>query len=360
MTNSLLDSRTEIAKIDVHQTLLSIEQLGNQVQHIWELAEQVEIDDSYAQVSNVVVCGMGGSVLGTHVIQTVFKDELKVPVTIVPDYTLPAFVDEKTLVVASSYSGSTEETVAAMEEALKRNSKVVGITSGGIIEKRLKEEGRPVLVFEPTYNPSGQPRMGLGYSIFGQMLLLSRAGILNVTKEDYDNVLEVIAKEHLRSGVDISSDENHAKLLAFSCAERIPVITVSEHLEGVGHVFANQLNENAKTYSEFRVIPELNHHLIEGLKNPHNLDGMIYYFTVHSDLYMSQNSLRMNLTQEILEEHSIDYLSHKLTSDTKLGQAFELLTLGAYASFYTAMLHNIDPAPIPHVDWLKKQLAERG
>lgn len=360
MTAHLIDSREQAATIDKDNTLGSIEQLGDQVQHVWELAEKIEVDPSYSEVTNVVVAGMGGSVLGTHVIQAVFKDELAVPITIVPDYTLPAFVNEKTLVVASSYSGTTEETVAAMEEALKRNAKVAGITSGGIIAKRLREEEKPVLVFEPTYNPSNQPRMGLGYSVFGQMMLLARAGILEVPKSSYDEVLKAIAAEHLKSGIDVPTESNQAKMLAFSCAKRIPVITVAEHLEGVAHVFANQLNENAKTYSEFRVVPEMNHHLMEGLKHPENSEDMLYYFIVHSDLYLKQNELRMTLTQEVLEDHSVEYLQHTVTAATKLGQAFELMTLGAYTSYYLALLHNINPAPIPIVDWFKEQLKKRG
>lgn len=360
MVDKILNSREQIMELDRSNVLGSIEQIGSQVQQVWEIAKTLQFDPTYREVTNVVVAGMGGSVLGTHVIQTVFKDELKVPVTIVPDYTLPEFVNEKTLVIASSYSGSTEETLAATQDAINKGAKVTGITSGGKLAELLRGHNLPVLVFEPTYNPSNQPRMGLGYSIFGQIALFAQAGLLRVSDSSYQAVLKAIADAHLLSGVSIMDESNPAKLLAFDFSTHIPVITAAGHLEGNAHVFANQLNENAKTYSEYRVIPELNHHLMEGLKFPINLDRAIMFFLVESDLYLQSNRVRTTLTAEVLEKNKIEHRSIKLESATKLEQAFEMLVFGAYTSFYLSMLHGIDPAPIPWVDWFKNQLKQRA
>ncbi len=356
MPDSILNSREEIAKLDRSQVLLSIEQLGSQVQQIWEIAKGLQIDPSYKNVTNVVVAGMGGSALGTHVIQTVFKDELRVPVTIVPDYEMPQFVNENTLVIASSYSGSTEETLAATEDAIKKGAKITGITSGGKLAELLRSHGFPVLTFDPTFNPSGQPRMGLGYSIFGQIALFAQCGLLKIDDDSYSKVLAAIAEAHLLSGMNISADANPAKILAFEFATRIPVVTVAQHLEGVGHVFANQLNENSKTYSEYRVIPEINHHLMEGLGFPKQTEDALLFFIVHSELYGANNALRVSLTEQVLEKNSIEHRSLTLKTHSKLEQAFEMLTFGAYVSFYLAMLHGLDPAPIPWVDWFKNEL----
>lgn len=353
---AILDNLEEMQKIDANNTRGSIEQIAQQVQDVWEQAQSLEISGAYKEVTNIVVGGMGGSALGTHVIQTVFKDELQLPITIVPDYTLPASVNENTLFIASSYSGTTEETLSTAKQALERGAKVAGITSGGDLAKMLQAAGVPVLVFTPTYNPSGQPRMALGYSVFGQIALLTKLGVLSVSDEQVTQVLEAIAKVHLQAGIAVSEEKNPAKLLAYQFEQRIPVVTVAEHLEGVAHVFANQLNENAKTYSEYRVVPEINHHLLEGLKYPINRDDMLFFFTVLSKLYQSSNSKRMLLTQEVLQKNNIEYQTLELTSATKLTQAFEFLTFGAYVTFYSAMLHGFDPAPIPVVDWFKAQL----
>jgi len=353
---SILDSRQETSTLDEMNMLGSIEQLGSQVQQIWKDAQAVHFDESYCKVKNVIVAGMGGSALGAHIIQTVFKDELGVPVVVVPDYQLPSYVNSDTLVIASSYSGGTEETLAAVEDAKKKGAKIAGITSGGKLAEFLRANNYPAIVFDTTFNPCQSPRMGLGYSIFGQIALFAQAGLLKVTETEYTAVMETIADAHLRMSVDIEQDKNIAKLLAFEIFSRIPIVMAAQHLEGVAHVFANQLNENAKTYSEYRVIPELNHHLMEGLKFPESNPDNLLYISIQSDLYDEHNHKRIDLTQQVLEKNHIEFREFVLSRQTKMEQAFELLMLGSYTSFYLALLHNQNPTPIPWVDWFKDQL----
>ncbi len=356
MATPFLDSREDMAKLDNNGALTSFEMLGSQVQQIWEQAQALTIDPSYKDVKQVVVAGMGGSALGTHVIQTVFKDELKVPVLVVPDYELPSFVDSNTLVITSSYSGTTEETLAAAEDAKKKGAKIAGITSGGPLGEWLTTNQYPALIFEPKFNPAGSPRMALGYSVFGQIALFAKAGLLSVDEHAYAAVMETIATAHLKFSAGVKQEINPAKLLAFELLGQIPVVTVAEHLEGVGHVFANCLNENAKTFSEFRVVPELNHHLMEGLQFPESNHLNLVFVTIHSDLYLPHNTRRMELTEEVLEQNHIEFRTYKLESATKLEQAFELIVFGAYTSFYLAMLNNQNPTPNPYVDWFKAEL----
>lgn len=353
---SFLDQPDEMAKLDTQSGLKSIEMLGSQVQQIWEQAQTLEIDPSYKEVKQVVVAGMGGSALGTHVIQSVYKEELKVPVLVVPDYELPSFVDENTLMITSSYSGSTEETLAAAEDAHKKGAKIAGITSGGKLAEWLREHNYPALVFEPTYNPSNSPRLAMGYSIFGQIALFAQAGVLSVSPDDYQDVLKAVADAHLLMSVNVPQDLNPAKLLAFELLDQIPVVTVAEHLEGVAHVFANCLNENSKTFSEYRVIPELNHHLMEGLQFPTSNSDNLVFVMIHSDLYLKSNQRRIELTQQVLEQNNVEYRTYDLKGATKLQQAFELIVLAAYTSFYLAMLNNQNPTPNPWVDWFKAEL----
>ena len=356
---SILDSREEMSALDTLNALGSLEMLGSQVQAIWSEAKKITFPESYAHVKNIVVAGMGGSVLGTHLIQSVFKDQLTVPVLIVPDYTLPSFVNEDTLVILSSYSGSTEETLAAAEDALLKRAKITGLTSGGPIAAFLSSHNFPALVFDPVFNPSNVPRMALGYSLFGQVALLAHIGLLNVTDEDFNSVLEVIANVHLENSANVLQENNPAKLLAFDIITRLPIITVSQHLEGAAHVFANQLNENAKTFSEYRVIPEMNHHLLEGLQFPESNPSTLLFITVHSDLYLKSNQDRLDLSEELLEKHSLEYRQYTVKGKNALSQAFELVLFGGYVSFYLSMLYNQNPLVTPQVEWLKSELKKR-
>lgn len=358
-TIPLLDDRNEMAKIDLDNVLGSIEMQASQVQQIWEEVKKIHVESHFKDIQNVVVAGMGGSILGTHVIQSVFKEELRVPVIIAPDYTVPHYVNEHTLVIASSYSGTTEETLSAVKDAEKKGAKIAGITSGGPLAEYLKEKNFPALIFDPVFNPCKQPRMALGYSIFGQMALFAQAGVIKLTDEEYNEALEVIARVHLECGANVPQTENPAKLLAFEMKELIPIVVAAEHLEGNAHVLANQINENAKNYSEFRIIPELNHHLLEGLQYPGSNEHILFFFMVESELYLPSIRRRFELTVEAIEKQNIRVRTHKLTAKTKFEQCFEMLMFGAYTNFYLAMLNDVNPAPIPTVDWFKSELKKR-
>ncbi len=350
------DFNQAIKELDKQGAIDSVEQLGSQIQQIWELSQQVEFDASYKDIDKVVVNGMGGSIIGTHVIQTVFKDELKIPVIALSDYTLPEYVNEKTLFIASSYSGNTEETLSSVVDAQQKKAKIAGICSGAKLGKFLTENNYPALIFEPKYTPNKSPRMGLGYSIFGQMALLAKLGVLPVSEQDYNQVMEAVATAQSSFNRHIETAENPAKMLAYNLIGRIPIVTAAEHLEGAAHVFANQLHENAKNYAEFRVIPEINHHLMEGLQFPKSNDENLLFFTIHSDLYLDSNQTRIDLTEQVVEKNQLNAISHKLESKTKLAQAFELLIFASYTSYYLALLNGQDPTPNPWVDWFKDQL----
>lgn len=353
---TILDTREELLQVDTQNALASIEQLGSQIQHIYELAESLSFDPTYSNISNVVVAGMGGSAYGTHVIQTLFKNELKVPVTVVPDYTVPAYVNEQTLVIASSYSGSSEETLSAVEDAYKKGAKITGLTTGGKLAEFFQKHNLPSLIFEATYNPCGVARFAYGYSIFGQIALFAKLGLITLTKNDMQLVLETIAIEHLACSVGVSQNKNVAKLLAYECHERIPVIAAAEHLEGIAHVVANALNENAKTYSEFRVTPELDHHLLEGFEFPKASEDTLVFLTANSELYEKANQHRMNLTIELLEKFHLPQNDIDVLGKTRLQQAVSLLTIGIYVSYYLAILYDRDPAKTAQVDWFKNKL----
>lgn len=352
----IIDSRDEIAKLDIKQGLLSIEQLGSQIKQAWDETRTIEFPEKYRHVKNIVVAGMGGSAYGTHVIQTLFKDELKVPIFSIPDYTLPAWVNAETLVVLSSYSGNTEETLSAGEDAMKKGALITGLASGGKLAEFLRAHSYPGFIYQPTYNPCNVPRYALGYSVFGQIALLERTGLLPLTQADYEEVLQVVAQAQLTMSVDVAQEKNPAKLLAFECVRRLPVVIVAEHLEGAGHVVANAYNETAKLYSEYRVVPELNHHLMEGLSAKNLDESILLFITVTSNLYGESNSKRMTLTEQVIEQNKREYRRVSLTAKTKIGQVFELLTLGTYTTFYLAMLNSENPTPNPWVDWFKEQL----
>lgn len=352
---TVLDSQTAIAKLDQSNMLGSIEALHQQVEQAWQETQDIEFHQSTA-IKQVVICGMGGSALGADVIKHLYKDQLPVPIDIIRNYTLPKYVSKETLIILSSYSGTTEEVVACGQAATATEAQVMVIASGGTLIDMAKAHDWPYYQINPTHNPSGQPRMALGYAVFGMIALLSKAGLITLTQAEVDQVAAIIKTTVEQSAVSIKQDKNPAKILAYSIFDKRPIYVIADFLEGAGHVIANQTNENAKAFADYKVIPELNHHLMEGLRFPKSNSSTHIFVFFNSALYQDRNQKRMALTQKIVDENHIETMTVDLEATEPLAQAFELVALVGFASFYLSILEGIDPSPIPFVDKFKEEL----
>ena len=354
----MLDDKTKISQLDSKNMLGSIQLLGKQVEEVLALAKKVKIPSSYKKVNNLVVLGMGGSALGAHLIKSVFLKDLKIPLEIVNGYNAPGFVNEKSLVIASSYSGSTEEIVNAVADAKKKKAKIMVICSGGKLAEFAKQNKIPALVFTTNNNPCSSPRMGLGYSIFGQIALLANVGLLKFSAGEVKNVLQTISKCNSLFGVGNPEEKNPAKQLAASLQGKSIWYAASEHLAGNAHIAANQMNENAKRFGGYFIIPEMNHHLLEGTPYPESNKSDIKFVLLESQLYDKRVQKRYEITKQVLADKKIPFTSYQCQETKKLSQACEVLVLCSYISFYSAMLQGIDPTAIPLVDFFKAQLSK--
>ncbi|MFA5413226.1 MAG: SIS domain-containing protein [Patescibacteria group bacterium] len=335
----------QIKKLDKSNLFGSIKLLGKQCAEAWRDIKEIKIPTSYRSVENIVISGMGGSALGGHLIQSLFADKLKTPIEIVRGYTLPAYVGPKTLLILSSYSGNTEETLAAAHEGKNRKAKILGLATGGKLANFLRANNYPAYIFKPTSNPSNQPRMGLGYSIIGQLGLLAKCSLLKISDQEIKTVVSVL--DHKPRQVEKISS---------ALKNKIPIIVASEFLSGNGHIMANQINENAKNFATYFELPELNHHLMEGLKNPAANKQNLKFILINSGLYLPRNQKRYKILKTVLTKNKINFIEYRPVEKNKLLQTFEILSLGSYLSFYLAMIYNIDPSPVPWVDFFKKQL----
>ncbi len=357
MTN--LDDVTAMKKLDTVGVVGSIEQLGGQCQQAWEEVPKIQFPDSYRQVTSIVFSGMGGSALGAYVVKSLFADVMPVPFEIINDYHLPPYTNDKTLVILASYSGSTEETLACAQEALDKKALVTGLTVGGRLGEMLKTAGVPAYIFEPRYNPSRQPRLGTGYSVFGHIALCNSLGLLQVPQKTVAEVVSVLAKGNESFGVSVPTEKNKAKQLALGWKEKIPVIVSAEFLAQVGRVIRNQLHESAKTFAAYHMIPELNHHLMEGLTNPAlNKDVLKFLFLTSTD-YSPRITKRVMITKDVVSKQGVSVEEYQTTAKDTVAQALECIQFGAYVNFYMAMLYDADPSKIPWVDYFKAELATK-
>lgn len=354
---SILDNLSAIKKLDKSGVYQSIESLDEQCWDAWQKVQAIKIPENYQNFSNIIVCGMGGSALGAHVVQKLFSNQFKIPLVIIRDYHLPNFANQDSLVILSSYSGNTEEVISCAEETIKKKIKAFVITSNGKLKESAEEYSYPQYIIDPIYNPCGQPRMAVGYSIFSQLALFSKLGLIQLNEEKVKATVQSIKLTQKQYSVELSSKENQAKELAIELEKKIPILVTAEHLVGATHVFNNQLNENAKHFSEFRTIPELNHHLMEGLSFPQLNPKTLIFLFINSPFYTKRNQQRFKLTEDVVSKNKIQTFNYQvLEAKDKLQEAFDLITFGAFVSFYTAMQHQIDPAPIPWVDYFKNSL----
>lgn len=356
--SSILDSREKINALDKANLLASVEALPDQILDALEQTKDFTVPEVYKSTKNIVASGMGGSALGSLIIKTLFKSELKVPFEIVSHYQLPGYVNSDTLVLLSSYSGTTEETLAASGDALARGAKVMVITSGGKLAELAKSNHWPLYLINAKFNPSNQPRLAVGYAVAGQMMMFARAGFL----PDLHGDLQLVAG-NLRTMITHLSPEatenNTAKLLAFAAFEKHLIISAAEHLVGAAHVFNNQVNENSKALTSEWHLPEFNHHYLEALSFPKaNLDTTIF-FLFNSHLYHERVAKRFPITSELIESKGYEYQMIQATAPTRLEQVFEIIQLGQFVAAYLPLLYRIpDPGPVPNVDWFKSQMAK--
>lgn len=352
-----LDSLEDIKKLDKGDVLGSILKLHKQLEQSWREIKDSEIPKECHRADNIVIAGMGGSALGGRIVDSLSEKRIRVPIEVFTQYYLPNYVNKNSFVIISTYSGNTEEALSCVHHALSRNAKVYGITTGGKLEILLKENKLPSYIYDPRENPSGQPRMALGYSIGSTLAILAKCNFISIDDYEMNAVVKMLESNINDYGVEKKEHINLAKKYAKKLRNKIPVLISSEHLVGSCHAFKNQLNEGSKTFSVLFDIPELNHHLMEGLRNPIRLREVLRFVFFESDLYSNRVKKRYEITKEVVEKNGIDVLSYHLHSKERLMQIFELIIFGSFVQFYLAVLYDIDPSPIPWVDYFKEKLA---
>ncbi|MGB9883639.1 MAG: SIS domain-containing protein, partial [Microgenomates group bacterium] len=332
--------------------------LDKQLFQSFNESQKISFPSSYENVKNIVICGMGGSRFPALIIKELFKQEVSLPVIINDNYHLPGFVNQQTLVILSSYSGTTEEVLTTALQAQKKRAKITGLTVDGELKKFFEKNQYPFYLINPIYNPSNQPRIGFGYFVGGILGILFRLNLIDESTKNIYQAIEFLTRLINNYKIEVKIAANPVKKLAEKIYQKYPFYIVAEHLIGVGNAIANQTNETAKSISDFRIIPELNHHLMEGLKFPKKLKNLLVFVFFYSSLYSTAIQKRFIITKEVVEQNKIKTIWVELNGKNKIEQVFELMALGSFLSLYLSVLYDQDPKVIPYVDYFKKKLKE--
>lgn len=320
----------------------------------WKEALRFELPRSFREINKVVILGMGGSAIGGDLVASLVIKEARLPIFLHRDYRLPAFVDDRTLVIASSYSGATEETLAAFSESLKTGAKKLAITSGSELKSVALEKNIPTFVI----NFKSQPRAALPFSIMPILGFLQRLGFIADKTAEVAEAVDILRKraEELTKASPLASNE--AKRLASRIYDHIAVIYGAEHLSPVARRWKTDINENGKNWAFHEVFPELNHNSVVGYEFPGELAKKLFVVLLSSRTWGERIKMRYEITCELLDKAGVSYEVVESQGKSPLPQVMGTVLLGDYVSYYLAILNSIDPTPVRAVDYLKEKMGK--
>ena len=342
-------------KIDVKNMFQSIYDFPNQMEEAIKIGKNINLSKQYKNINSIVLAGMGGSAVGGDLLSLIFGKYLTVPFFVSRNYTLPNWVNERSLIICSSYSGNTEETLSVFEEANSKKSQIIGITTGGELSSRLKKNNLDELNI-----PSGlQPRAAVGFSLIPLMFLLKKILNIDIPLESYlANSTKLIFS--LREKYSLEDSRNSTFTLAQNIYKKIVVIYgETGRTDKLAIRIKGQLCENSKMLAYTNEIPEMNHNEIVGWENNS------IFFDHYAILWLVEleshprNLERINITQDILKKIKIDQHTINVSGNSFIERVFHFIYFGDWLSYWCAILSESDPTPVTKINFLKSELESR-
>lgn len=321
-----------------------IDDFPKQVVKAVEIARQAGIKKT-AGIDRVHITGLGGSGIGGTIAAGFAFTQSAIPVTVSKGYSLPAWVNNRTLVIACSYSGNTEETIHAFELAHKAGSTLVCITSGGELEKLGKQKNATVITI-----PGGfPPRTCLGYSLVQLLKVLEVYGCIATGIENH-----LLAAARLLEN-EKTNIQKEAKELAIFFKDKLPVLYASDSYAGVIERWKQQLNENSKVLCYFHVVPEMNHNEMVGWRDGNENTAVLFFKSDDDD---KRNVKRMEICEDVISKYTPALREHHLKGENRLEKTLYSIYVGDWVSLYLAEMRGMDPVEIKVIELLKSRLAE--
>ncbi len=353
---SSLDNIEGIKKLDPEGMYRAIVEFPDQFRRAIEIGKAVEVKAAdYKGIKNIVLCGMGGSAIGGDLVRSLLSDSLPCPMYICRNYHLPAFADDDTLVIASSYSGTTEETLTAVGEALDRKCRLFALTTGGRLGQICREHSLPMATL-----PTGlQPRAALGYSFVPLMLFFRAIGLSPYDSEHFEATAQLLEKRMQVFSSETPSDDNRAKQLAMQLYGRIPIIYSGPELtDAVATRMKGQICENAKMLAFANQFPEFNHNELVGWKVINPFRDYLRVVVLRDTDDNPRVKARMDVVKAMIEKENVTVIEVESEGSNRLERMISLIQFGDFTSLYLAILNKVDPTPVKAIDFLKDELAQ--
>ena len=349
---SELDQPGTWASVDPQGMRTLVESFPDQVRRAMSIADAIRLEPR-GGVTHVVVTGLGGSAIGGDVVRAAAAESLRLPLVVHRDYDLPRFVDSRSLVVASSYSGNTEETLSAYARARREGASLVCITSGGEIGRRARSDGVPVVEI-----PGGlPPRAALGYSSIALLGILHALGLVAAIRDALEEAARLVTELASRYALTVPEEHNRAKRLARTLHGKVVAVYGSAGiLEPAAVRWRGQMEENAKNLAFHHLLPEMNHNELLGWRHPEEVLRRVAVVLIRDLGDHPQVRRRFELTREVVEASAGVVEEVWSEGDSRLARIFSVTYLGDFVSLYLSYLNGADPTPVKAIELLKERL----
>jgi glucose/mannose-6-phosphate isomerase len=314
-------------------TKKNIEGFTRQLADALKIGQSLDLERPGSDIRNIVIAGMGGSGIGANLVESLTFGRIPIPITVCKSYNIPQFVSPHTLFIACSYSGNTEETVAALNKALLKRAQVLAISSGGKLLDICKEYN---LYYIQLPQGTSSPRAMLAYNLIALLYVLYHTNLIGAAFiKETENAIEFLDRGE--KGI-----QNEAEIIAKKLKGRLPVIYCDNRLYAMALRFQQQLNENAKQMAHINTFPEMNHNELAGWRFPENLMPILQPVYMYSDHDHERVEKRMEICREIFEKKSNPIIDVIGEGASLLEQYFYLIHLTDWISYYLAKENGVE------------------
>ncbi len=352
----ILDDENRIKSIDSDDMYKFLMNMPESCAEMLDVAKKFQLSHGIEEFRNILICGMGGSGIGGNLVRDLLYDKIPIPIIINRSYNIPAFVNKKTFMIVISYSGNTEETLSAFAEGIKRECKIVGLSSNGKLIEYCKKLGIEYIKV-PT---EIQPRAAIPYLFIAILMILQKSKIISDFSQDLEETITIL--KNLRNELFIKSplNNNLAKQIAIGIMGSIPMIYATSGYGSLARRMKCQINENSKNPAHWDEFPELNHNEVVGWEVTSNITQISCAILLRTQDENEVINNRIEITKNIILKDKVKEVFEIWSrGKSKLAKMFSLLFIGDFVSYYLAILKGVNPTPVKSISELKKKLKER-
>lgn len=350
-----MDDISDLKKrLDTQDMLGNIKAMADHLEEGISIGRDVDLRSIESEILDaVVLSGMGGSAIAGDIVRSHLIGRIQIPFLVQRHYNLPGHVNEKTLVICSSYSGNTEETLSAYDDAVSKGAKLVVMTTGGELGGKAGADKVPVVKI-----PNGlPPRAALGFSFAPLLTLISRLGLCEPPADDIHQAVAALRNRLERYMPE--NEKNTSLALAREIHGTIPMIYAGQdHLDAVAWRFKGQICENAGCLASVNVFPEFNHNELVGWDELYGLDKKFTIIMLRDSDDHPRIKARMDIVSQYLESRDYKVVNLQVEGGRGLTKIFLWIQYVDFTSYYLALLNGVDPTPVKAIDYLKGKLSE--